>query len=343
MAVFFCYSQLWKAKDNYFNFYLQFCVTKMWHPLLFSALSTVVPVSEPIPTQNLVQKDSSFKRTWFYGADFKLNFSLANSSPNWSSGASNNITLTGMVNAFANLKKDKMSWDNSLKLNLGVIANRQNDIFGTGFWSTRKNIDNFFLDSKFGHEFPEYPSLSIYGGLNFQTQLLPGYVYSKDPIGREVRTLTTSFLSQGQTQLAIGTENKFGQNYYVRLGYVTLKQTYLINQQLYETRKEEVIARVQKGKYVDNEFGMQIQMGATRYLDENKVILAKFNYLGFMPYQTTRPLLDSRIDLSIVAKITKYFNFNYTLISIFDKDLVKPGASAWQNSWVFGIGYMYRI
>lgn len=126
----------------------------MWQPLIFSALSAVVPASEPTPTQSTIQKDSSIKRTWFYGADFKLNFSLANSSPNWSSGASNNITLTGMINAFANLKKDKMSWDNSLKVNLGVIANRQSDIFGTGFWSTRKNIDNFFLDSKFGHEFP---------------------------------------------------------------------------------------------------------------------------------------------------------------------------------------------
>lgn len=315
----------------------------MLHSIIFSALSTIVTPTLP-NNQNLsIQKDSTIKRTWFYGADFKLNFSLANSSPNWTSGASNNITITGMINAFANLKKDKMSWDNSLKLNLGVIANQQSDIFGSDFWSTRKNIDNFFMDSKFGHEFPEYPSLSIYGGLNFQTQILPGYVYRKDPIGREVKTLTTSFLSQGQTQVAIGTENKFGQDYYVRLGYVTLKQTYLINQQLYETRQEEVIARVQKGKYVDNEFGMQVQMGATKYLDANKVILAKFNYLGFLPYQSTRPLLDSRIDLSIVAKITKHFNFNYTLISIFDKDLVKPGASAWQNSWVFGIGYMYRI
>ncbi len=343
MAVFFCPIHNCGKQIILNPFFILKFAYQMWHPLIFSALSAVIPVTEPAPIHNAAQKDSSLKRTWFYGADFKLNFSLANSSPNWSSGASNNVTLTGMINAFANLKKDKMSWDNSLKMNLGVIANRQNDIFGTGFWSTRKNIDNLFLDSKFGHEFPEYPSLSIYGGLNFQTQLLPGYVYSKDPIGREVRTLTTSFLSQGQTQLALGTENKFGQDYYVRLGYVTLKQTYLINQQLYETRQEEVIARVQKGKYVDNEFGMQVQMGATRYLDAGKVILAKINYLGFLPYQSEQPLLDSRIDLSIVAKITKHFNFNYTLISIFDKDLVKPGASAWQNSWVFGIGYMFRI
>lgn len=310
----------------------------MFGTILLSVLSLL---SGPeIPS---VRKDSSGKHNFTYGADFKINFSLANSSPNWSSGASNNITVTGNINAFGNLSRGKMSWDNSLRINLGLIANRQSDIFGDGYWSTKKNIDNLFLDSKFGHEFSEYPSLSVYGGLNFQTQLLPGYVYSKDAFGRDVATMTTSFLSQGQTQVAIGTENKFNQEYYVRLGYFTLKQTYVINQQLYAIRQQEVIARVKKGQLVNNELGMQIQMGANKYFGPDKVYSMKFNYLGFIPYQTGEPLLDSRIDLSFTAKITKYININYTLISIFDKDLVKPGASAWQNSWVFGIGYLYRI
>ncbi len=306
---------------------------------LFSALSLISS------NDGIIERtqDSSKNKSWVYGADFKANFSLANSSPNWSSGASNNITITGIINAYAYLKKNKMSWDNSLKMNLGLIANRQSDIFGEGYWSMRKNIDNLFLDSKFGHEFPEYPSLSIYGGLNFQTQMLNGFVYGKDATGRETKTLTSSFLSQGQTQLAIGTENKFGQTYYVRLGYLALKQTYLINQNLYISRQEETIARVKRGQFVDNEIGMQVQMGANKFLDANKIFSMKFNYLGFLPYQSKRPLLDSRIDMSILAKITKYVNFNYTLIALFDKDLVKPGASAWQNSWVFGIGYLYRI
>jgi hypothetical protein len=53
--------------------------------------------------------------------------------------------------------------------------------------------------------------------------------------------------------------------------------------------------------------------------------------------------LDSRIDFALVAKISKYLNVNYTLISIYDKDLVKPGASAWQNSWIFGLGYSFKL
>ncbi|MCL9981057.1 MAG: DUF3078 domain-containing protein [Bacteroidia bacterium] len=299
--------------------------------------------SIPQNTGNQFRRDSTATRIWEYGADFKFNFSLANSSPNWSSGSSNNISIAGLISAGANLKRERMSWDNTLKINVGVIANRQSDIFGDGFWSTRKNIDNVFLDSKLGVEFDEYPTLSMYGGLNFQTQLLPGYVYTKDPIGREIATMTTSFLSQGQTQLAIGTENKFYRNSFIRLGYVTLKQTYVINQELYNLRNTEVIARVQKGQFIDNEFGMQVQMGGARNFGPKEMYTAKLNYLGFLPYQTDRAILDSRIDIGLSARLTKYLNLNYTLISIFDKDLVKPGTNAWQNSWVFGLGYAFHI
>ena len=141
--------------------------------LLAAVLSLFSGISDANPG-NYVRKDSTEKRIWEYGAEFKVNFSFANSSPNWSSGASNNISITGLTNAAANLKRDRLSWDNQLKINLGLVSNRERDIRGDGFWSNRKNIDNFFLDSKLGLDFEEYPTLSIYGGLNFQTQLLPG-------------------------------------------------------------------------------------------------------------------------------------------------------------------------
>jgi hypothetical protein len=88
---------------------------------------------------------------------------------------------------------------------------------------------------------------------------------------------------------------------------------------------------------------MQVQMGGSQDFGPNNRYTAKFNYLGFLPYQTYPALLDSRIDIGLSARINKYLSVNYTLISIFDKDLVPIGASAWQNSWVFGIAYGYHI
>jgi len=312
--------------------------------MLFAALLSLVSLfDDENPALKNIKQDSINAKVWEYGAEFKLNFSLANSSPNWSSGNSNNITVTGLVNAGANLKWKRLSWDNKFKVNLGLVSNRQEDIRGDLYWSNRKNIDNMFIDSKLGLDFEEYPTLSLYGGLNFQTQLLPGYSYSKDSIGRDLAKMTTSFLSQGQTQFALGTENKFLKNYFVRLGYLTLKQTYVINQELYDLRNEGVIARVERGAYIDNEFGIQVQMGGSQSFGPKKMFNAKLNYLGFLPYQTAPAILDSRLDFSLTTRINKYLSLNYTLIAIYDKDLVKPGTNAWQNSWVFGIAYGYFI
>jgi hypothetical protein len=127
------------------------------------------------------------------------------------------------------------------------------------------------------------------------------------------------------------------------MGYITLKQTYVINQSLYDIRNEPIIARVEKGKFLNNQMGVQIQMGIQREFGEQKRLGMKLNYLGFAPYVAETANLDSRIDFALVAKLTKYINVNYTLISIFDKDLVPSGMSAWQNSWVFGLGYIYKI
>ncbi len=308
----------------------------------FFAIFSIALTTDDLP----VQIDSSLfpqKKVWTYGADFKLNFSLANTSPNWSGGSGNNINLTGLINANANLRWHRLTWDNLLKANVGVIANRQEDISGQTFLSTRKNVDNLFIDSKLGMDFEEYPTLSMYGGLNFQTQLLPGYTYTKDSFGRDVAKLNTSFLSQGQTQFALGTENKFYRNYFLRLGYITLKQTYVLNQELYDLRNQEIIARVSRGAYIDNEFGMQIQIGGTENFGKEDMFTAKFNYLGFLPYQTKQPTLDSRLDIGLSARITKYLSLNYNLIAIFDKDLVPISTNAWQNSWVFGVAYGYHL
>ena len=300
-------------------------------------------VGDADPVKYQYHRDSNAHRILTYGADFGSTVSFSGSSPNWSSGGFNNITANGFMSAFAQVKRPNTSFDNIFKVNLGVVSARQYDNYGVKYRVNKKNIDNVFLDSKLGHTVSAQPGMSIFGGLNFQTQMLPGYKYSRNLIGREVGTLNSSFLSQGQTQFALGMEYKPLPTFYVRMGYVTLKQTYVLNQLLYEIRNESVIARVPKGKFLDNQMGVQIQMGVQRELGTKKKVTMKFNYLGFAPYVAEEASLDSRIDFALVAKISKYVNINYTLISIYDKDLVKPGASAWQNSWIFGLGYSFKL
>lgn len=313
------------------------------HSPLSNAPTSIAVSGGADPIKYQYHRDSNAHRILFYGADFGSTVSFSGSSPNWSSGGFNNITANGFMSAFAQVKRPNTSFDNVIKVNLGMVSARQFDNYGLKYRANRKNIDNVFLDSKLGHTVSSQPGMSIFGGLNFQTQLLPGYKYLRNVLGREVSTLNSSFLSQGQTQFALGMEYKPLPTFFVRMGYVTLKQTYVLNQLLYEIRNEAIIARVPKGKYLDNQMGVQIQMGVQRELGEKKKVTMKFNYLGFAPYVAEDASLDSRIDFALVAKLSKYVNVNYTLISIYDKDLVRPGANAWQNSWIFGLGYSFKL
>lgn len=279
------------------------------------------------------------------GAELGATTALSGTSPNWSGGAANNLSGNFYIRAFYNLKYKRQTWDNILKINAGAISSTMTDNFGNKFRSTRKNMDNVFMDSKYGMSFEQLNWLSGFGGLNLQTQLLPGYTYSKDAGGREVKNLVSSFLSQGSLMSAIGFEAKPSERFYARLALFSLKQTFMLNQSLYAKRNQSTIAGVNKGQYIRSEQGFQIQTGFNREFNFNKQILIRTNYLGFIPYNYKRnpSPLDSRIDLGVTIKLTRYLNFNYTLISIFDKDLARPGENAWQNSWVLGLGFLYKI
>jgi hypothetical protein len=280
-----------------------------------------------------------------WGAEVGATTALSGTSPNWSGGSANNLSGNFYVRAFYNLKYKRQAWDNILKINAGAISSTMTDNLGNKFRSTRKNMDNVFIDSKYGISFDRATWLSGFGGLNLQTQLLPGYNYTRDANGREVKNLVSSFLSQGSLMSAIGLEAKPSERFYGRLALFSLKQTFMLNQSLYEKRNQNTIAGVNKGQYIRSEQGFQIQTGFNREFNFNKQILIRTNYLAFIPYNFKRnpSPLDSRIDAGLTVKLTRYLNFNYTLISVFDKDLARPGENAWQNSWVLGLGFLYKF
>lgn len=279
------------------------------------------------------------------GAELGATTALSGTSPNWSGGAANNLSGNFYIRIFYNVKIKKQTWDNILNINAGAISGTMQDNFGNKYRSTRKNIDNVFMDSKYGMSIERLKWLSGFGGLNLQTQLLPGYYYARDANGRETKNMVSSFLSQGSLMSAIGFEAKPSEQFYGRLALFSLKQTFMLNQSLYAKRNQSTIAGVNKGQYIRSEQGFQIQTGFNREINFNKQIFIRTNYIGFIPYNYKRSHspLDSRIDLGLTIKLNRYLHFNYTLISLFDKDLARPGENAWQNSWVLGLGFLYKI
>lgn len=91
---------------------------------------------------------------------------------NWSAGGQNSVAMNGILSAFANYKKDKSVWDNSLDIGYGKLKQ--------GKENYRKTDDKIDLLSKYGREaFKNFYYALLF---NFKTQMAPGYNYPDDSV-----------------------------------------------------------------------------------------------------------------------------------------------------------------
>ncbi len=286
---------------------------------------------------------SQVKDTSYWKKGMEIGFSLSNStfSPNWRGGGVNNFSTQAFLNGSATYLKSKISWDNKLNCIYGIIRTTQYDVNGKKYASRKKSLDNFIADSKFGYGLTK--TINAYSGLTFQTQMTSGYNYLKNINGRDSNVRISNLLAPGSLVEAIGLEWKPYDWFFARVGGAAIRQTFVLDQKLYEISASNELYGVTKGGKIRNEIGIQIQAGLNKDLDKKKSMNIKANYLGFAPWGNKNSPLDSRIDLIYTAKLTKFITFNCTLIAIFDKDQREPGFNAWQNSQQLGIGLLFKI
>jgi hypothetical protein len=76
----------------------------------------------------LRKQDADTLSGWKKGAVVGVNMSQA-SLTNWAAGGQNSFGINGLTSLFANYKKGKMSWDNSLDIGYGVLQQGANADF----------------------------------------------------------------------------------------------------------------------------------------------------------------------------------------------------------------------
>jgi hypothetical protein len=111
-------------------------------------------------------------KNWTKGGMGTLNFTQS-SFTNWAAGGQNAVSATGILNIFANYKKNKTSWDNTLDMAYGLLQ--------SGTAAFRKNEDRIDFSSKFG----QYAFLDhwYYSALvNVKTQFDKGYNFPNDSV-----------------------------------------------------------------------------------------------------------------------------------------------------------------
>ena len=185
--------------------------------LLLSSLFTVITFSQVIEAEKTLRTQAADStQGWKRGGVFALNLSQT-SLTNWAAGGQNSFAVNGMLSTFANYKRGKTVWVNSLDLGYGLLKQG-----GTGY---RKTDDKFDLLSKYGYE--AFKNFYYAALLNFKTQMAPGYKYSD--AGRE---LISDLFAPAYLLAALGLDYKPSDHFSAFIAPLTGKITFVNNKQL---------------------------------------------------------------------------------------------------------------
>jgi hypothetical protein len=174
---------------------------------LINNLSSQVTEGE----KNLRTQTADTTQGWKKGGIFSINLAQT-SLTNWASGGQNSFAVNGIFSGFANLKKAKSRWDNSLDIGYGLLKQGKDA-------SYRKTDDKFDFLSKYGREAFKNFYYAIL--LNFKTQMAPGYNYPNDS------TKISDLFSPAYLLFALGMDYKPNAYFSAFISPLTAKFTFV--------------------------------------------------------------------------------------------------------------------
>ncbi len=246
------------------------------------------------------KKDTTY---WLKEISGGLNINQASFSSNWKGGGVNSVAVSTNLLGRANYAKDKWSWDNTLDLMYGIVKNADED--------GRKSNDRIYLDSKLGYKIGK--KWNIYFAANFLSQFAPGYDFDEEP-----KELISKWLNPGYLTTGVGFEYKPNSEFSLRLSPFSPRLTFVTDTTLY--RQVEDNYGVEIGKKVRNEWlAWNIQADWNKKISENLSLTVRYSLfanLETIAFNT----IDHRLDVGLVAKITKAVNVSLTSLTIYDID-----------------------
>lgn len=295
---------------------------------------------------NLRAQSSDTVTGWKTGGVFGFNFSQA-SFTNWASGGQNSISLNALASVFANYKKGKSTWDNTLDVGYGLLQQGKNA-------SVIKTDDKIDFSSKFG----QAASKSWYYAalLNLKTQLTPGYNYPNDSFK------ISDFLAPAYLLGAIGMDYKPNDNFTAFIAPLTSKNT-LVNNRLLANAGAFGVEKavydnagnlVTPGANVRSEFGGYLKMVYKRTLMKEKNISFVSKLDLFSNYLHNPQNIDVSWENIIGLKVTKYISATISTHMLYDDDidiavdnnsdgLVDVVGPRTQFKEVIGVGISYKF
>ena len=307
--------------------------------LLFTAISilTFGQVTDAEKTLRTQTADSI--QGWKKGGVFALNLAQT-SLTNWAAGGQNSFAVNGFLSAYANYKRDKSVWVNTLDLGYGVLKQGNTDY--------RKTDDKIDFLSKYGYE--AFKSFYYAALFNFKTQITTGYKYTDTGTTTTKETISDSF-SPAYLLLALGLDYKPSDHFSAFIAPVTGKLTLVMNKQLYE----QGAFGVKPGQKSLSEFGGYFRAIYTRNDFKNE-------FLKNVTFTTKIDLFSNYLkkpqnvvvnwETLIAFKVNKFISANVNTQLIYDDKIKVPVTrngvatsigSLVQFKEILGIGFAYTF
>lgn len=244
---------------------------------------------------------------WHFGGTIGLNFNQSYFS-NWAAGGQNSISTTALIGLFANYKKGKHSWVNTLDLAYGIIA--QDD------QKAIKTDDRIDFTSKYGYQTSN--ENWYYSGLfNFRTQFDEGYTIED---GVEVGAPISDFLAPAFSIVAIGADYKPNDKFSAFLSPITSKITIVTIDRL------ATDFGLEEGDNARVEMGAFVKLSYKDDIFENVNLDTKIDL--FSNYVENPQNVDINWETLITMKVNSWLSATLTTQLIYDDDILIGGEDA---------------
>lgn len=292
--------------------------------------------------KNLRTQSTDTTMGWKKGGLFSTNLAQT-SLTNWAAGGQNSIALNGIFSAFANLKKGKSVWDNTLDLGYGILTQGKGDNK-----ETRKTDDKIDFVSKYGRQ--AYKHLYYAALLNFKTQMTKGLNYDTDP-----NTKISNIFAPAYLLIALGLDYKPNAYFSAFIAPLTSKFTFVTDPDLYNqaggafgvaqgNKSRSEIGGYLRAIYSKNDFKGEFM--------KNIAFTTKLDL--FSNYAEDPQNVDVNWETLIGMKVNKYISVSFNTVLIYDDNMkvqvdengdgiFRAVNSKVQFKEIFGVGFSYKF
>jgi hypothetical protein len=282
----------------------------------------------------LITAQEDTVKNWKTGGVVSLTASQV-SFTNWAAGGENSLSGSSFINLFANYKKDKSSWDNTLDLGYGMMKQGVKD--DAVFYKTDDRID---ISSKYGQYAFEH---WYYTGLvSFKSQFAEGFNKITDTV------YISNFLAPAYLNISIGMDYKPSDNFTLYLSPFSGKTTFVMDTLL----SNAGAYGVEPGENVRYEFGGYLKAQYKTNIMDNVTWVSKMDL--FSNYLKNPQNIDLNWENQLTFKINKFFSANINFTMVYDDDTkididrngdgINDGKGArLQMKQLFGLGITYKL